>query len=153
MIGILALILVATPPAPSARGAVQVVEHYAIEVPADYTLKDVSPKIMDFDLYALAEKRTGIVKCTLYVGNAPAFPKLRWSGKPTESTQNLGTKKEYRSSDRIEGLMTFQGLTYKDSAGSPFTSLHYFADHLSAADLKVVAAMVGSISIAKKDLK
>jgi hypothetical protein len=151
MTAILALILMATPP--STDHVVQVVEHYGIEVPAGYILKDVSPKQMDFDLYALADTRTGSVKCTLYFGNAPAFPKLRWSGKPTESRQHGASRKEFRSSDRIEGLMNFDGLSYKGVPASPFESVHYFADHLSTADVKLVATMVDSITIAKKDLK
>lgn len=153
MIAILALVLTSAAPLPGDGPVVQVVEHYGIEVPAGYVLKDVSPKMMDFDLYALTEKRTGKVKCTLYVGNHPAFPKLRWSGKPVETRQSGGTRKEFRSSDRVEGLMTFLDVTYKDSGGSPFQTIHYLADHLRAPDLEVVTAMLDSISVAKKELK
>jgi hypothetical protein len=113
-------------------------------------LKDVSPKLMDFDLYALAEKRSGSVRCTLYFGNAPAFPRLRWSGRPTESRQNGGTRKEFRSPDQVEGLMAFEGLSYKGAPMAPFEDVHYFADHLNAADMKVVSAMVDSISVARR---
>jgi hypothetical protein len=153
MMGILALVLTSAATVPADGRVVQQVEHYAIEVPAGYVLKDVSPKMMDFELYALTEKRTGKAKCTLYVGNQPAFPKLRWSGKPVESRQSGGTRKEFRSSDRVEGLMTFQDVTYKDSGGSPFQTIHYFAEHLSAPDMTVLAAMLDSITVTRKELK
>ena len=132
---------------------VQVVEHYAIEVPAGYVLKDVSPKLMDFDLYALADQRTGTVKCTLYVGNHPAFPKFRWRGKPIESGRNGETRKEFRSSDRVEGVMNFSGVTYKNTPGSPFETIHYFADHLNAHEMQVLTALLDSIHIARAHLE
>jgi hypothetical protein len=153
MIGFLALILVANPSPPVGGGTVQVVEHYAIEVPAGHVLKDVSPKLIDFDLYALTDTHTGRVKCTVYFGNAPSFPELRWSGRPTESKQSTGTRKEFRGPDRIEGLMTFHGLSYKRTPFSPVGSIHYFADHLTAGDVKLVATMVDSITVAKKHLE
>lgn len=153
MIAILALVLAAASTMPGTGPVVQVVEHYGIEVPAGYVLKDVSPRMTDFSLYALTEKRTGKVSCTLYVGNHPDFPKLRWSGKPVKARQSGGTRKEFRSSDQIEGLMTFPDVTYRGSEGSPFQTIHYFADHLRALDMKAVTAMVDSISVAKKDLE
>jgi len=153
MTGVLALILLAAPPAPASGAAVQVIEHYAIEVPPGYALKDASPQLMDFDLYALTDQRTGAVKCTLYFGNAPQFPKLRWSGRPVETKQGGGTRREFRSPERIEGLLTFEGLSYKNVPFSPFESIHYFADHLSAAEPKAVAAMVDSVRVAKKKLE
>ncbi len=153
MTGILALVLVTASATSTESGRVQVIEHYAIAVPAGYVLKDVSPKLMDFDLYALADQRTGSVKCTLYVGNHPAFPKFRWSGRPTESGRSGGTRKEFRSPDRVEGLMNFSGVTYKNTPGSPFETIHYFADHLSAHEMKVVTAVLDTIRIAKPHLE
>ena len=153
MTGIVALTLVAAQPISAAGPVVQMVEHYAIEVPAGYTLKDVSPKLIDFELFALVDKRTSATKCTLYIGNFPSFPKLRWAGSPTESKGSDRTRREFRSTDRIEGVMTFTGVTYQDSTGSPFTSIHYFADRLSGAEIKVVTAMVDSIRVAKKDIR
>ena len=49
--------------------------------------------------------------------------------------------------------MTFKSVTYRNSLPSPFHMVHYFADHLSAADMKVVTALVESISIVKQDLQ
>jgi hypothetical protein len=49
--------------------------------------------------------------------------------------------------------MTFNGVTNRNSLPSPFQMIHYFADHLSAIDMKVVTALADSISIVKKDLQ
>jgi hypothetical protein len=152
MAATLALVFLAATAAPG-ESKMQVIEHYAVQVPAGYILKDMSPKMMDFDLYALTESSSGEVKCTLYVGNDPRFPRFRWSGKPIESSPAGGTRKEFRSADRIEGLLTFKGVTYGNSLPSPFQTIHYFADHLSAIDMKVVTALVDSVSVVKKDLK
>jgi hypothetical protein len=151
MAGILTLMFlaVATPPAES---KMQVIEHYAVQVPAGYVLKDVSPKLMDFELYALTDSRSGEVKCTLYVGNNPRFPTLRWSGNPSQSHQGAGTRREFRSADRIEGVMMFERVS-KSSLMSPFQVIHYFADHLSAVDMKAVAALVDSVIVVHQDLQ
>ena len=101
MTGILALILVAAAPSPAVGQVVQVVEHYAIDVPAGFALKDVSPRDMDFDLYALVDKRTGAVKGTVYIGNAPSSGSSmrRTSNKPygQTSTQSCFPSQRARS--------------------------------------------------------
>jgi hypothetical protein len=153
MAGMLALALVAAQPVSAVRPVAQIVEHYAIEVPAGYALKDVSPKLIDFELFALVDKRTRSTKCTLYIGNFPSFPMFRWAGSPIESKGSDRTRREFRSAHRVDGLMSFRGVTYQDSAESPFTSIHYFADHLSRAEIKIVTAMVDSIRVAKKDIR
>ena len=151
MAALLALILVATPA--SAHHVVHVVQHYRVEVPAGYVLKDLSPKQKDVRLYALADTRTGSVKCRFFLGHLPKFPKLRWSGKPTESRQSGGSRKEFRAADRIEGLMNFDGLSWKGYPMSPFGWIYYVGDHLSASEVKLVATMMDSISVIKKDLR
>ncbi len=70
-----------------------------------------------------------------------------------ESSSGDRTRSEFRSADRIEGLMTFQGLTQKKLSPSPFGMIHYVADHLRAADLEAVTALVDSIRLVKKDLE
>jgi hypothetical protein len=151
MTALVLALIAATPAAPTA-GTVRTFNHYAIEIPAGYVVKDVSPPRMDFEIYNLVDGK-GKVKCGLYFGNAPQFPMFKWeSQSPTESKDANRTKKAYRSATRMEGLLEFSGLTYKGIPATPFSIIHYFADGLSAADAKAVSAMVESIRVVQKHL-
>jgi hypothetical protein len=151
----LVLALFAATPAAAAptAGDAQTFNHYAIKIPAGYVVKDVSPPMMDFDLYQLVDGK-GTVKCGLYFGNAPRFPIYGWGSKsPVDSGDASRMKKAYQSSTRMEGVIEFSGLTYKGLPATPFSKIHYFADRLSADDVKALSAMVDSIRVVEKDLK
>src|SRR5437868_5747663 len=87
-------------------------QHFSIEVPAGYQLKDSSPPMMDFDLYDLIDLKTKKARCRLYVGNAPRFPLFSWSGAPTVSRTPGKEQTDFRSASRVEGTIKFSGLTY-----------------------------------------
>ena len=48
--------------------------------------------------------------------------------------------------------MTFEGVS-KSSLMSPFQMIHYFADHLSAVDMKAVTALVDSVIVERKNME
>jgi hypothetical protein len=143
---------VPAPPAPTA-GRVQTFNHYAIEIPAGYVVKDVSPPMTDFDLYQLIDGK-GKVKCGLYFGNAPKFPTYKWGSKlPVETRDASRAKKAFQSSTRMEGVLKFSGLTYKTTPDTPFSMIHFFADGLSTDEIKAFSAMVDSIHVVQKHLE
>ena len=150
---VLSLFAAASVPAAPSAGRAQTFNHYSIEIPAGYVVKDVSPPMMDFDLYQLVDGR-GKARCGLYFGNAPQFPFYKWGSKsPVESREAGRMKKAFQSSTRMEGVLEFSGLTYKTTPYTPFSMIHYFADGLSADDIKAFSAMVNSIHVTKKHLE
>jgi hypothetical protein len=147
------LIAAAPALAAPAAGRVQTFNHYAIEIPAGYVVKDVSQPMMDFDLYQLVDGK-GKAKCGLYFGNFPQFPTYKWGTTPPVETRDASrTKKAYQSSTRMEGVLQFSGLSYKMLPNTPFSLIHYFADGLSAEELKAMSAMVDSIHVVQKHLE
>src|SRR5690242_8511645 len=96
-----------------------IVAHYSFDVPSGYRLK-IASRCEDFDLYALTRRDDKKTLCTLYLGNAPRFPIRKWEGKPVETTERGRTRRSFRSSNAIEGVITFSGLTYKDTPFTPF---------------------------------
>jgi hypothetical protein len=124
------------------------VTHYSIEIPLGYEARDVSPPMMDFDLYSITRRGSKRVACTLYFGNHPQFPKLRWpSQKPVETKSDKRTTKAFQRSDAIEGLIEFSGLTYKSSGHTPWTLIHYFCDGLDELAVRHMVGMISSIKV------
>ena len=52
----------------------------------------------------------------------------------------------------MEGVMTFEGLTYGQQDYSAFTSVHYFASDLGAPDSKVLLQIIRSIRVVRRHL-
>jgi hypothetical protein len=143
---ILIATLAVSSPAPSPTPIT--VAHYSIEIPLGYEARDVSPPMMDFDLYSVTRQGSKRAACTLYFGNHPQFPKLRWWGrKPVETKSDRRTTKAFQRSDAIEGVVEFSGLTYKSSGHSPWTLIHYFCDGLDEAEIRDMLGMIGSIKV------
>jgi hypothetical protein len=128
------------------------VQHFSIEVPAGYELKDSSPPMIDFDLYDLIELKTKKARCRLYLGNSPKFPLFSWSGAPTVSRAPGREQTEFRSKSRVEGTIKYSGLTYKKSPSSPWTIVHYMAEHLSEGEVQLIERMIGSITVTRPHL-
>ena len=124
-----------------------VIHHYSVELPAGYTMQHVWPK-MDFDLYVVIARDDEMRKCTLYFGNFPSFPKFQWSGEPTVTSANGWTRKEFRSLEKIEGLVSASGLTYRGSF-TPFSRVHYYCHDLRPGEVSTFSAMMDSLRIAK----
>jgi hypothetical protein len=139
--------------APAPAAASITVAHYAIDIPGGYEAKDVSPPMMDFDLYRVTRQGSQDVACGLYFGNHPSFPKLHgWRQEAMETKGDDRTTTAFQRSGAIEGLIKFSGLAYKDSDHSPWSAIHYFCDGLDEAGLKVMLAMVASIKVARPHL-
>jgi hypothetical protein len=129
------------------------VAHYSIEVPAGYRLTEASTERADFDLYALTSRDGKITICTLYFGNAPRFPVRKWGGKPVETKERDRVAKTFRSANTLEGVITFSGLTYKDTSSTPFGTIHYFSGALDPAEMKVVQRLVDSIQVTQPHIE
>jgi len=128
------------------------VAHYLIEIPAGYVAKDVSPPMMDFDLYMVTRQGRKEITCTLYFGNHPSFPKLQWSKKPVETKGDKRTAKAFQRPGAIEGVIEFSGLTYQHPSGTPFGSIHYFGDKLDDGAVKDMLRMIASIKVTRPHL-
>jgi hypothetical protein len=112
------LAAVATPPSTSIS-----VEHYSIQIPGGYEAKDVSPPMMDFEVYRVTRQR---------------------EGRTTKALQRPGA---------LEGLIEFSGLTYKESSrGSPFTFIHYWCEALDEGARRDMLGMIASITVARPHL-
>ncbi|HEY0711934.1 MAG TPA: hypothetical protein VGF45_04625 [Polyangia bacterium] len=129
------------------------INHYSVELPASYRLKDITPKLMDFGLYAVVGRQDGKVRCTLYFGNHPDFPSKRWAGAPVATRDGWRTRKEFRDANRIEGVIAFEGLSYKGSSGTPYSKIHYLAERVRPADQPLLLSMLDSIAVENPHLK
>ena len=132
----------------------EVWNHFAIEIPATYVAKNVTPRMADFQLYEVVSG-DGRSRCTLYFGNHPAFPKLKWSNPPIEERHKGVVVKEYGYTPeerRIEGLLRFSGLAYGGTDESPFSMVHYVSENLEPAQAQSFMRMVGSIVVVKRRL-
>lgn len=133
----------------------QSINHYEVDIPAGYEIQNVTPPRADFDLYEVHHdgKRAGIL--TLYFGNFPGFPELKWPGPPHVQVRHGATFKMYpysRGSRQMEGLIMFGGLTYKKSPGSPFSLIHYRAKDIEDNEARDFAAIIKSIRVSKQHL-
>jgi hypothetical protein len=108
--------------------------------------------MMDFDLYDLTDLKTKKAKCRLYVGNAPRFPIFTWKGEPTVSRTPGREHTEFRSASRVEGTVKFSGLTYKTTPSSPWTIVHYIAEHLSEGEVQLIERAIKSIEVTRPHL-
>ena len=128
--------------------------HYAIEIPANYRAKNITPSIADFELYEVVA-REGDARCVLYFGNAPAFPKYKWPGPPI---QHQDKEKRIRvhaftnTTGTMEGLLEFGRLSYRGVEQSPFSSVHYFCERTSSNQALLFDRMIKSIVVVKPRL-
>ena len=60
-----------------------VIDHYAIDVPGNFSVEDASPQNLDFQIFKIAD-RQGNALLTLYFGNHPQFPVFQWAGPPRD---------------------------------------------------------------------
>jgi len=124
------------------------VAHFAIEIPRGYQARDVSPPMMDFDLYRVERQGSTEGGCSLYFGNAPDFPQLRWSQNARKMKADGRSTTAFERRGAVEGVIKFSGLTYKQStAGSPWTSIHYLCDGLDELGMKDALGMIASIKV------
>jgi hypothetical protein len=129
------------------------IAHYSIEIPVRYEAKDVSPPMMDFQLYRVTRQGSKSVGCVLYLGFAPRFPQLHWSGKPVETKGDERTTKAFQRPGALEGLIEFSGLTYKNErSASPFRIIHYACDKLDESAAKDMLRMIASIRVTRAHL-
>jgi hypothetical protein len=132
------------------------INHYDVDVPDTFTIRDVSPEMADFQFYEVARKNGQGGKLGLYFGNHSGFPKLKWDASPVSSGAGATTRKEFPYSAekrQMEGLLTFRGLRYMGSSSTPFSLIHYFARDIGEDDAKVFGAIVQSIRVARTELK
>jgi hypothetical protein len=130
-----------------------VIEHYSVDVPAGYSIAEVGPK-EDFDLYLIISVRSPRKRLGLYIGNHPSFPAYKWGRRAREETKTDVSLEEFEyDGQKMEGLMTFSGLTYKTQSHSPFPRVHYFTNDADAADAKRFAEIVRSIRVTKPHLE
>jgi hypothetical protein len=54
---------------------------------------------------------------------------------------------------RFEGLMIFDGTTYRNTPFSPFMEVHYFSADVSKADARDFETIVQSIRVARAHLE
>jgi hypothetical protein len=131
------------------------INHYSLQIPHDYRMRDITPPMMDFELYEVHKVGNPKVKFDIYFGNNPSFPKFKWKEESLNSTKdNCSTKVfKYRKSDgAIEGLLSYSGLSYKGSNQSPYTTIHYFASGLSEKEADVLLGIISSIKVVKPNL-
>ena len=53
---------------------------------------------------------------------------------------------------RMEGVLTFSGLSYKATPHSPYTQIHYFATDVDPSTARIFADIVRSIRVARAHL-
>jgi len=129
------------------------INHYDVDLPTDFAIEDRSPRRADFDLYEITAGRSG-AKLVLYVGNHPSFPKFKWAGAPVSESRDGRSAKEYRYSPaekRMEGVLTFSGLSYK-ATESPYTHVHYFAADVDPSAARLFEDIIRSIRVARAHL-
>jgi hypothetical protein len=131
------------------------INHYSIHVPSGYVLRDITPQMADFELFEIVNKDDRSDKLSLYFGNFPQFPSYDWKESPTESA-GAGVKKtfyNYRKSDgSLEGVLVFSGLSYRHSAYSPYSRIHYFATAVSSEASDRFLKIIASIEVVKPNL-
>ena len=131
------------------------INHYDLDVPDAYSVRDTSPGLADFELYAI-DNPTSHAELGLYFGNFPHFPTLSWNSAPVTSASGDKTAKEFRYSAarrQLEGLLQFTGLGYAGAPITPFSSVHYFAEDVSDEDGKIFAGIARSIRVARPTLE
>jgi hypothetical protein len=128
--------------------------HYDLDLPAGYAVKDITPPLADFELYEISGSRAG-ARLGLYFGNHPQFPKYEWAGPPRSESKKGRTSQQYPYSSkerRMEGRIMFDGLSYKTTAHSPYTYAHYFATDVNADEARIFEEIVRSIRVARPHL-
>ena len=145
-----ALVAAATAPGPTSIS----IEHDQSRSPQVTKPTDVSPPMMDFEVYRVARQHSNGVACGLDFGNAPGFPKLHGRRRNLSRRRAMGARPRHsRDRARSEGLIEFSGLTYKDSKiGSPFTFIHYWCDRLDEGAGRDMLKMITSIKVARAHL-
>ena len=130
--------------------------HYSIHLPSGYILQDVTLQMADFELFEVVNKENPSDKMNLYIGNHPHFPGYDWKESSSESTgENVKkTFYNYRQSDgALEGMLVFSGLSYRGSAHSPYSRIHYFAKTVNGEASDRFLKIIASIEVVEPDLK
>jgi hypothetical protein len=131
------------------------INHYSIHVPTGYVLRDVTPQMADFDLFEITNQEDHSDKLSIYFGNHPHFPVYDWKDPPSESTDAAVRKTvyNYRASDgSLEGMLVFSGLSYRHSAQSPYSRIHYFAKATNSEASERFLKIIASIEVANPNL-
>ena len=131
------------------------INHYSIHVPSSYVLRDITPQMADFELFEVVNKEDRSDKLSIYFGSHPQFPGYDWKEPPSESA-GAGVRKtfyNYRESDgSLEGMLVFSGLSYRHSAHSPYSRIHYFAKAANSEASERFLKIIASIEIANPNL-
>ena len=132
------------------------INHYSVHLPSGYVMQDITPQMADFELIEVVNKENPGDKMNLYFGNHPHFPGFDWKEAPSES-EGVGVKKtiyNYRQSDgALEGMLVFSGLSYRGSAHSPYSRIHYFAKAVNGEARDRFLTIIASIEVDEPNLK
>jgi len=125
------------------------INHYDLDLPASYSLRDISPPMMDFVLYEIDKVGRTDEKLVLYFGSAPSFPALKWSTPAIKRSKGRASITEFPYSQKerqMEGLVSVTGLMYH-GRDSPFSYVHYIATGLDERDARDFEEIVESIRV------
>lgn len=130
------------------------VNHYSVEIPAGFELKDITPNMVDFQLMEIhktGKKKPNII---VYFGNSPSFPKYDWPALNKErDLENTADWQSYREDDgAFEGVSTFHGLSYRGSSESPYTKIHYFGIGINKDSIVQFKKIISSMKVSQSKL-
>lgn len=115
-------------------------------------MTDVSPKMMDFYVLRLTRESPKGPALTIYLGDHPKFPSLKWSVKPDKKElpdRSMMSFNEAERNQAIEVLIDFHGLSYKDDDSSPWEMIHFYGEGMSMDDFKVFSEFIRKVEVAK----
>jgi len=126
--------------------------HFSIELPKGYSLVDISPKMMDFNIYAVHNSKKVIIG-RLYVGNH-ASTRLTPTNKRSLSKTVTVAMAEYsiKSLD-YELLLEFDGLKYKGEPNSPWSSIQLFNVTTNPSVRNLLISSVKSVSVVRPNIE
>jgi len=137
-------------------GTERIIAHYSLVVPDGYTMKDVSPPRMDFSIFEIKNNKVNAHSLKLYLGNSPNFPAYTWNVNEKKGVRGDCVYEYYpydHLAERLEGLMYFKNLTYRQNSSTPFSRIHYFTDgKVSPEEARVFEKIIDSIKVVKRDL-
>lgn len=131
------------------------VNHFSIDIPHGYIVKDVTPAMADFQLIEIRLPGRKGNKMSVYFGNAPSSPQYDWVDVIPETDLDKSPLNWHRYRERdgsLEGLRSFTGLTYGGTPQSPYTQIHYFGKGINRRTAKQFEDMVTSIKVVRPNL-
>lgn len=131
------------------------VNHFSIDIPHGYIVKDVTPAMADFQLIEIRLAGRKGHKVSMYFGNAPSSPMYDWIDVTPETELNKSPLNWHRYRERdgsLEGVRSFTGLSYRGTSQSPYTKIHYFGKGINRRTAKQFEAMVASIKVVRPNL-